>query len=170
MEVESESGIDSSGTDRTSKSSNIESLGLSHSKLAYDGNFIRSACGMFMAGEIVSMPWMWYFNSSILNLKLDRPILILLSHVMKQTYYSSCYEKEWKKSRLVLSRRIVTNFVSTFHFPADHRCSFWYCKSETGPDLKSFISVKQQAIHHLWRESSLHFKILLKRALISEII
>lgn len=56
MEVDSESGIDSSGTDGTSKSSNIESLGLSHSKLAYDGNFIRSACGMFMAGEIVSMP------------------------------------------------------------------------------------------------------------------
>jgi len=55
MEIDSESRIDRSSADRTSKSSNIESLGLSHSKLAYDGNFIRSACGMFMAGEIVSI-------------------------------------------------------------------------------------------------------------------
>ncbi|KAK7147811.1 hypothetical protein R3I94_010363 [Phoxinus phoxinus] len=59
MEVDSESRIDSSRTDRTSKSSNIESLGLSHSKLAYDGNFIRSACGMFMAGEIVFGLLVW---------------------------------------------------------------------------------------------------------------
>ncbi|KTF82175.1 hypothetical protein cypCar_00036684 [Cyprinus carpio] len=56
MENDSESRIDSSSTtDRTSKSSNIESLGLSHSKLAYDGNFIRSASGVFMAGEIVNI-------------------------------------------------------------------------------------------------------------------
>lgn len=69
MEVDSESRIDT--TDRTSKSSNIESLGLSHSKLAYDGNFIRSACGMLMAGEIVSMPWMCYLNSSLNLSDLD---------------------------------------------------------------------------------------------------
>lgn len=57
MEIDSESRTDSTSTttDRTSKSSNIESLGLSHSKLAYDGNFIRSASGVYMAGEIVSI-------------------------------------------------------------------------------------------------------------------
>ncbi len=56
MEIDSESRADctSTTTDRTSKSSNIESLGLSQSKLAYDGNFIRSASGVYMAGEIVS--------------------------------------------------------------------------------------------------------------------
>ncbi|KAG1940109.1 CKLF-like MARVEL transmembrane domain-containing protein [Pimephales promelas] len=59
MEIDSESRIDRSSADRTSKSSNIESLGLSHSKLAYDGNFIRSACGMFMAGEIVFGLLVW---------------------------------------------------------------------------------------------------------------
>ncbi|KAL0172756.1 hypothetical protein M9458_033067, partial [Cirrhinus mrigala] len=52
MDIDSESRTDSSITDRTSRSSNIESLGLTHSKLAYDGNFIRSASGVFMTGEI----------------------------------------------------------------------------------------------------------------------
>ncbi|KTG45961.1 hypothetical protein cypCar_00044334 [Cyprinus carpio] len=61
MEIDSESRTDSTSaiTDRTSKISNIESLGLSHSKLAYDGNFIRSASGVFMAGEIVFGLLVW---------------------------------------------------------------------------------------------------------------
>ncbi|XP_043117429.1 CKLF-like MARVEL transmembrane domain-containing protein 8 [Puntigrus tetrazona] len=61
MEIDSESRADSTSTitDRTRKSSNIESLGLSHSKLAYDGNFIRSASGAFMAGEIVFGLLVW---------------------------------------------------------------------------------------------------------------
>ncbi|XP_059422976.1 CKLF-like MARVEL transmembrane domain-containing protein 8b [Carassius carassius] len=61
MEIDPESRTDSTSTiiDRTSKSSNIESLGLSHSKLDYDGNFIRSASGVFMAGEIVFGLLVW---------------------------------------------------------------------------------------------------------------
>ncbi|XP_051577330.1 CKLF-like MARVEL transmembrane domain-containing protein 8b [Myxocyprinus asiaticus] len=59
MEVDSESHIDTSGADRTSKNCNIESLGLSHSSLAYDGNFIRSASGVFMVGEIVFGLLVW---------------------------------------------------------------------------------------------------------------
>ncbi len=57
MEIDSESRTDSTSTttDRTSKSSNIERLACQHSKLAYDGNFIRSASGVYMAGEIVSI-------------------------------------------------------------------------------------------------------------------
>ncbi|XP_073781434.1 CKLF-like MARVEL transmembrane domain-containing protein 8b isoform X1 [Danio rerio] len=59
MEVDSESRIDSSSADRTSRSSNLESLGLTHSKLAYDGNFIRSASGVLMVGEIVFGLFVW---------------------------------------------------------------------------------------------------------------
>ncbi|KAL1259101.1 hypothetical protein QQF64_009678 [Cirrhinus molitorella] len=59
MDIDAESRTDSSITDRTSKSSNIESLGLTHSKLAYDGNFIRSASGVFMTGEIVFGLLVW---------------------------------------------------------------------------------------------------------------
>ncbi|RXN05970.1 CKLF-like MARVEL transmembrane domain-containing 8 [Labeo rohita] len=71
MDIDSESRTDSSITDRTSKSSNIESLGLTHSGLAYDGNFMRSASGVFMTGEIIfaSLAMVCYVGNTVVNFK-----------------------------------------------------------------------------------------------------
>ncbi|XP_056618997.1 CKLF-like MARVEL transmembrane domain-containing protein 8b isoform X1 [Triplophysa dalaica] len=55
MDVDS----DISRTDRSSTNSNIESLGLTNSTLTYDGNFIRSAAGVCMTGEIVFGLLVW---------------------------------------------------------------------------------------------------------------
>ncbi|TRY53754.1 hypothetical protein DNTS_014916 [Danionella cerebrum] len=60
VDLESRADISSSSRfDRNSRNSILESLGVTHSKMAFDRNFIRSASGLFLTGEMVFGLLMW---------------------------------------------------------------------------------------------------------------